>query len=535
MFSNSKISSNLLCLVFFSMFVVGPLISMNQNVIAPESLRKRKHCKSAIYNMIINGLNSVPSEISGLKWIEKDKLFWINPVAFTQYYHALGNSSAKWNSIKNRLTKSKSGFICSTLHWKDVPTDFLVYTHTDWQLNYQQSPSLATSTNVEPSPIPVLQAPLPATLNSDFYANQSGNSEAAACAQTDYGSASAQLQAFPLSVDKNPEQTLRYSILYGQTSESVAAQPYQISSPYPLVEATGPTTTMISPRVQYSQTAIFPSVPSVPLILDPSPASSLVIPQALDQRKEGTKSDCCELTKQEIERLEFLGNPELLASQLLRFQTEKTKNDPYQTAQFDAKLFLSHFFSQDNLKTLRDADKKNMRVLFLSEGMSFSALSSTKLLSDFGKRFGPWNNICAHIDNFVRCGAKNWYVGKCDDQTAIKFLTGQYDKDPRDYHLIRAVDVNESEPKLRLLFVISYIVDGIIYNTDIWKDSEDRLCLVSTDGSIDIFRGFLEIIEAVVSKESVALGGSLLQELVLDNSIYRLPATIGNARPYKKR
>jgi len=94
----------------------------------PPNKKPRKNCKIPLFKIIHHGLN-YPQE-SGLYWIELNKKFGVNYEIFKPYYQRIGNCDDVYlNSLKNRMTKSKSGFIALDCH---VPGCDKVYTHILW-------------------------------------------------------------------------------------------------------------------------------------------------------------------------------------------------------------------------------------------------------------------------------------------------------------------------------------------------------------------------------------------------------------------
>jgi hypothetical protein len=92
---------------------------------------KRTHCRFKIYNLIMYALKTENPKISGLCWIIPNNRFAINYKKFTDYYIKTGHSSSQLTSIKNRMTKSKSGFVAIN---NDIPPDDYdkIYTHNLW-------------------------------------------------------------------------------------------------------------------------------------------------------------------------------------------------------------------------------------------------------------------------------------------------------------------------------------------------------------------------------------------------------------------
>lgn len=94
-----------------------------------EKKSNKRNSKVPIYTIIINALQSeAASNNAGLKWVGKNK-FALKAEKFTAFYNRNG-SSTEWRSIKNNLTKSKSGFYAL----KEIPPVGYtkVYSHKTW-------------------------------------------------------------------------------------------------------------------------------------------------------------------------------------------------------------------------------------------------------------------------------------------------------------------------------------------------------------------------------------------------------------------
>jgi hypothetical protein len=101
---------------------------------------KREHCKINMYNLITSALkdNSAPK---ALTWVEVDTLFAVNYENFAAYYQTKGNSTACVDSIKNRLTFSKSGFFAPAQSKHNIPIGYdKIYTYKTWRA--QQSTTM---------------------------------------------------------------------------------------------------------------------------------------------------------------------------------------------------------------------------------------------------------------------------------------------------------------------------------------------------------------------------------------------------------
>jgi len=88
-----------------------------------------------------------------LKWIEPGSSFALNSKNFTEYYQKKTDSSARWSSIKNILTRSKSGFY--SLPNQILPDGYQkIYTHKMWsdkpRDSTETSPSQPQTINISP-------------------------------------------------------------------------------------------------------------------------------------------------------------------------------------------------------------------------------------------------------------------------------------------------------------------------------------------------------------------------------------------------
>jgi hypothetical protein len=81
----------------------------NKNENENENNERRSNCKINLKNLIFDALNN-SSCLHAIKWEEENTTFAINWEHFTKYYRRKGNSTASTASIRNRMTRSKTGF-----------------------------------------------------------------------------------------------------------------------------------------------------------------------------------------------------------------------------------------------------------------------------------------------------------------------------------------------------------------------------------------------------------------------------------------
>ncbi len=108
------------------------------------TVERRTHSKIKLYELIVHALE-YESDPAALKWIDKSAgIFALNGPKFTDYYQLKTESSAKWNSIRNRLTKSKSGFYALDTTAEQMPPRgyHKFYTHKDWPAKLPAGDSL---------------------------------------------------------------------------------------------------------------------------------------------------------------------------------------------------------------------------------------------------------------------------------------------------------------------------------------------------------------------------------------------------------
>lgn len=106
---------------------------------------KRSHCKVTVYDMIMQTLENNDPTDTGIKWIN-DRMFAVDFEIFAGFYNKIGNSTAKWQSIKNRMTKSKSGFVCQNNI--EEPGYKFVYSHIRWENGLANASRLNQGSNL---------------------------------------------------------------------------------------------------------------------------------------------------------------------------------------------------------------------------------------------------------------------------------------------------------------------------------------------------------------------------------------------------
>jgi hypothetical protein len=383
---------------------------MKRSDIDPQ--KTRSHSKITLYDIVMSALDN--SKDSGLEWTVPNKEFGLNTERFTDYYQKMAGSTAKGNSILNRMTKSKSGFVALNHMYNNNNYD-KIYTHATWQ----SGPTLNKKNNIN---IGVM---------NPTYVCEIGNISNS-------------------TID---------------TQNNTYVQPHN---------------TYVQPHNTYIQPQNNTYV---------QPHNTYVQPHNNTQSQNNIQQNNNDYQN----TIDIIFNPEILPVTILNNQPNVFKD-----AMFNLSQFVDDLRSNQHLY-MTDYDKVNFKFLFWGElGCVETVIVSTNILHDFGVRFGPWINIVKNITEFVSNGAKKWYHGKCDTQTAINILS----RCPSDheYFLIRTVDIDSNTiPQLKYVFAISYRkINGGIAHQKIYKDTINNLCLINDKNELEIFSNFEEIIQNIL-------------------------------------
>jgi len=212
--------------------------------------------------------------------------------------------------------------------------------------------------------------------------------------------------------------------------------------------------------------------------------------------------------------LESIFNPEQLAVILLKNQPQV-----WEECRFDLTKFINDLIMIKELE-MSHLDAHNFSILISAEiENNNSQLSNmtTDALSDFGKRFGPWNeNIVQNVRNFIEAGAKDWFIGKCDREKANTKLESN-DRSSNNIYFIRSVTpvLNDN---LYYVFALSYRIDGKVYHLRIYRENNSKfLCVINVDQEIVRFLSFKQIIEWVLI-DPTPVGDKYFKDLQLSSS-----------------
>jgi len=130
----------------------------------------------------------------------------------------------------------------------------------------------------------------------------------------------------------------------------------------------------------------------------------------------------------------------------------------WQSGVFDMNKFIFHLNQITDLGPQYDTN--NFRLLLQAEAPNTNLQAfSTKALSDFGFRFGPWSKITERIRNFVKDGARYWFIGLATSSEANQKLYEFQNTNPdRIHYLIRSVPLDTSLlERHTYIFALSYI------------------------------------------------------------------------------
>jgi len=95
---------------------------------------RKRNCTVKLEKIILDGLTKLPVEESGLDWVNYNQTFSLDFDIFEKYYRYY--SDAKLDSIKNRLTKTKSSFYVIS---EGDTSSVKIFTSDNWSLVYEKA------------------------------------------------------------------------------------------------------------------------------------------------------------------------------------------------------------------------------------------------------------------------------------------------------------------------------------------------------------------------------------------------------------
>ncbi len=432
--------------------------------------KKRSHCKASLEGIINQGLESNDPN-TGLVWVEKSKTFAINFEKFTIYHNQIGNSTAKWESIKNRMTKSKTGFIC--LQHGGIPPvgyDFL-YTHKLW----------AAGSNSD-----VVVRPAYSTASSD----QTTANSNYAMAENSYNTWPSQI---PVANINTAPQYVPES--YGYSSSTMVA-PGQNNDSINIRNNDGFETVPLYPQdkipVPSRGRDTIPSVPST---------------KSSDIRTVATVNYCPPSATKTEPTFDFayLLNIEIFPTIVLR----TTQPEAFQLSEacqlyiFNPELFLDEMkiIFQRGGYAVTENDRNNWLILLRNEYWPFNQgeTISTNCLACFGQRFAPWTDLPARIRQFITDGASDWYQGLCEEvsiEDIFKTLPNN-----ANYYCVRALKPEGKD--LTAVFALTYRKkDESINHIYIYRNSLFQLYLLDEQDQIETYSSIAPILKRMFEEES---------------------------------
>jgi len=161
-------------------------------------------------------------------------------------------------------------------------------------------------------------------------------------------------------------------------------------------------------------------------------------------------------------------------------------------------------------------DEKNIDILLDAEGTIKNDQVPTLSIIEFIQRFSPFSYIVESVRDFVRAGARDWFIGKYKNEEVANFFS-IVPEDEWSYYCIRSVPVNSTYIKdHNYVFAISYRYKGQGLNHGrILKNKNHKICLLIKQGNIREFTNLKDLIAAVIPEPMKCLRlGSTFKDLV---------------------
>lgn len=502
--------SKLLCLVFLFHISVDAANKHSEIQNSHEPSKKKAHsavhATIPLYDIIIHGLNNSSSAESGLLWTKLNQEFAVNMDQFHQFYNSKTHSHCAINSLKNRLTRMKSGFIRHNN--VSVPDGFtFLCTHVKWKnglvipplefkpkkvVNASEKKSslfavVMEALNINQPEITGLKWITPQMLfaidNQKFTTYYNGQNTLNATNSCKWSSIKNRLTKSKsgfemIQVEANLMPPDGYNALYRHETWD-----WDIS-----LLKTNMSTGENRISVIENDTNILPANANIIFSSTSTPDNiDISIYQPPPSRKTMFK--------------------EIIPATLLGLQP-----NVWETFAFDVKQFFCDLVNSDLF--VEPIDIENLNILLASEDpVGFNTgIMSTYSLSKFGSRFG-WAMLVLSVRDFIHSGAKDWYQGPLDKNNAEELLSN-CPSNRKIYYLIRASDDKEEVINHKLVFSISYRdLQGQIIHEPIFKDQFEHFSMIDENNEAIIFASFKQIIAMVVGDNAVPVGNSIFAGL----------------------